>query len=177
MPLVREPKPLPSELGYVAPGSTAYKVTTNDTWWTLADCPDLKFSKMTALDLCYFNFRTEKAHRDQLVPAPRGRLSYVYPRQQQLSLYLLRPPRHCLPPNGGASFTGWRNHSTAERSTECVVRSRWQGWYQFVVVGIETVVGVAVSLDDPANWMAITASISRIGPGFGASGAFARRGT
>ena len=60
MPLVREPKPLPSELGYVPPGSTPYKVATNDSWWTLVDRPDVTFSKMTALDLCYFNFRTRK---------------------------------------------------------------------------------------------------------------------
>jgi hypothetical protein len=44
---------------------------------------------------------------------------------------------------------------------------------QFAVVGIETVTGVAVSLDDPTKWMAITASINRLGPGWGASGGFA----
>ena len=48
-----------------------------------------------------------------------------------------------------------------------------KGGTQFVVVGIETVAGFAVSLDDATNWMAITASINRIGPGFGASGGFA----
>jgi hypothetical protein len=48
-----------------------------------------------------------------------------------------------------------------------------KGGTQFVVVGIETVAGVAVSLDDPADWMAVTSSINRVGPGWGASGGFA----
>ena len=48
-----------------------------------------------------------------------------------------------------------------------------KGGTQFAIVGIETVGGVAVSLDGVTDWMAITASINRVGPGWGASGGFA----
>jgi hypothetical protein len=41
---------------------------------------------------------------------------------------------------------------------------------QFVVVGIETVAGAVASLDDVGKWMAIGASINRLGPGVGATG-------
>jgi hypothetical protein len=45
-----------------------------------------------------------------------------------------------------------------------------EGGTQFVVVGIETLTGYGVSLDDVGKGMAIGASINRLGPGFGASG-------
>ena len=40
----------------------------------------------------------------------------------------------------------------------------------FAVVGIETVAGYAVSLDDVGKGMAITASVNRLGVGVGTSG-------
>jgi hypothetical protein len=42
----------------------------------------------------------------------------------------------------------------------------------FVVDGIETVAGVVFSLDDPTKWMAIGASVNRLGLGWGATGGF-----
>lgn len=45
-----------------------------------------------------------------------------------------------------------------------------KGGTQFVVVGIETLAGYVVSLDDIGKGMAIGASVNRIGPGIGASG-------
>ena len=60
MALAHEPKPRPSELDYVPPDSRPYKVTPDDNWWTLAERSDVKFSGMSANDLCYFNFKTRK---------------------------------------------------------------------------------------------------------------------
>jgi hypothetical protein len=40
----------------------------------------------------------------------------------------------------------------------------------FAVVGIETVAGAVVSLDDPSKWMGIGATVNRVGLGWGATG-------
>src|SRR5207244_327522 len=58
MPITTEPKPRPSELNYLPAGGVPRKVSNNDSWWTLAERPDVKISGMSASDLCYFNFRT-----------------------------------------------------------------------------------------------------------------------
>jgi hypothetical protein len=46
------------DVQYVPPNSTPYKVTARDSWWTLADRPEVKAAKLSALDLCVYNFRT-----------------------------------------------------------------------------------------------------------------------
>jgi hypothetical protein len=173
MPIMREPKPHPSELDYVPPFSRPYKVSPNDSWWTLAERPDVKFSGMTAQDLCYFNFRTRKPaeinwylyHKVGCRISTRDGSNYRFTAADQPGTVHLPKPGH-LPPVG---------EITQKRKDRL---NTWfgivgKGGTQFVVVGIETVVGFAVSLDDPTKWMAITASINRIGPGFGASGGFA----
>src|SRR5579871_151753 len=58
MPIMREPKPLPSPLNYIPPDSDAYAVTARDSCDTLAQRPDLKTAGISSSDLCYFNFRT-----------------------------------------------------------------------------------------------------------------------
>ncbi len=60
MPLVHEPKPLPSELDYRPEKSELYAVRTGDSFSTLAKLPQMQFAQMTAMDLCYFNFKTRK---------------------------------------------------------------------------------------------------------------------
>jgi hypothetical protein len=46
------------DVQYVPPNSAPYKVTARDSWWTLADRPEVKAAKLSALDLCVYNFRT-----------------------------------------------------------------------------------------------------------------------
>ena len=58
MPIMREPKPLPSPLNYVPPDSVEHTVTANDSWDTLAQQPDLKTAGISSSDLGYFNFKT-----------------------------------------------------------------------------------------------------------------------
>ena len=58
MAIVREPKPLPSDLNYVPATASVYRVATGDSWYSLAERPDAKAACMTANDLCYFNFKT-----------------------------------------------------------------------------------------------------------------------
>ncbi|MDQ8159537.1 MAG: hypothetical protein P3C12_09015 [Gemmatimonadota bacterium] len=53
-----EKAPASPNLQYVPADSTPYKVTARDSWWTLADRPEAKAAKLSALDLCVYNFRT-----------------------------------------------------------------------------------------------------------------------
>jgi hypothetical protein len=60
MPITHEPNPLPSPLDYVPAQSTTYQVKSTDSWWTLAELPQVRGVGLSALDLCYFNFKTRK---------------------------------------------------------------------------------------------------------------------
>ena len=60
MPITHEPKPLPSPIDYVPNQSTPYRVKSGDSWWTLAEQPQVRAVAMSALDLCYFNFKTRR---------------------------------------------------------------------------------------------------------------------
>ena len=58
MPITRQPNPLRSALNFVPSGGTAYKVANDDSFYGLADRPEVKASGMSANDLCFFNFKT-----------------------------------------------------------------------------------------------------------------------
>jgi hypothetical protein len=58
MPIIHKPDPLPSPLDYVPNLSIKHKVSNNESWYTLAQRPEVKAAGMNANDLCYFNFRT-----------------------------------------------------------------------------------------------------------------------
>jgi hypothetical protein len=58
MPIMKEPKPLPSGLGFVPAGGVEYRVGSSDSWLSLADRQEVRASGMSALDLCYYNSRT-----------------------------------------------------------------------------------------------------------------------
>jgi hypothetical protein len=169
----KEPKPHPSELDYVPPDSRPYKVTPNDNWWTLAEREDVKFSGMSALDLCYFNFKTRKPaeinwylhHKVGCRKQTRDGNNYMFSAADNPGIVYLPKQGH-PPPAGDVK----RKRAGRLNTWVGVVL---KGGTQFVVVGIETVGGVAVSLDDGSDWMGITASVNRLGPGWGASGGLA----
>lgn len=58
--MMTKPNPLPSELNYVPANSVAYKVKKNDSFYTLAEKPEIKALGLKPIDLCYFNFKTKK---------------------------------------------------------------------------------------------------------------------
>lgn len=60
MALVKHPQPLPTPLDYVPPNSEPANPGPKDSWWTLADRPGPRAAKLSALDLCHFNFGTRK---------------------------------------------------------------------------------------------------------------------
>ncbi len=56
-----EKAPTSPDLQYAPPESVPYKVSARDSWWTLAERPEVKAAKLSALDLCVYNFRTRNA--------------------------------------------------------------------------------------------------------------------
>jgi hypothetical protein len=70
MPITRQPKPLPSPLTYVPPASVPYKVTDNDSFYTLASRADMKARGVSASDLCLFNFCRKMTHEGLRRPEP-----------------------------------------------------------------------------------------------------------
>ena len=173
MAITREPKPMPSPLDYVPADSRPYKVTPSDNWWTLAERSDVKFSGMSALDLCYFNFKTRKPpeinwylyHKVGCRRTTRDGHNYMFSAADN-------PGIVHLPVQGRPTPVGDVTKKRSQRLNTWVGLVA-KGGTQFVVVGIETVTGVAVSLDDASDWMAVTASVNRAGPGWGASGGLA----
>jgi hypothetical protein len=171
MPIETEPKPRPSELDYVPPESVEHKVSGDESWWTLAERPEVKAAGMTANDLCYFNFKTRKPaeinwylyHKVGCRKATRDGKNYMFSAADQ-------PGRVYLPKIGAPL--------PVDEFAPNVGGDRLNAWFglggkvgtQFVVIGIETLTGYVVSLDDPGKGMVITGSINRVGPGFGASG-------
>lgn len=170
MAISHEPKPRPSELDYVPPDSRPYKVTPEDNWWTLADRSDVTFSGMSANDLCFFNFKTRKPseinwylrHKVGCRKQTRDGNNYMFSAADNPGIVYLPKQGH-PPPVGDV-----KKKKTQRLNSWVGVVGK--GGTQFAIIGIETVAGLAVSLDDWTDWMAVTASINRLGPGWGASG-------
>jgi hypothetical protein len=171
MPFIKEPKPLPSDLAYVPPGSAAYRVTDDDNWWILAERPEVKAAGMTAGDLCQFNFKTRKPgeinwylyHKVGCRRSTRNGKNYMFSKVDSPGIVYL--PKLGPPPPV--------TELTAKKPSE-----RTNAWFgvginvgtQFAVVGIDTLEGYVASLDDPGKGIALHATTNRVGPGWGASG-------
>lgn len=174
MATVIKPQPLPDDWQtYVPAQGTPYKVSNGDDWWKLADRPEVRNTGMTANDLCYFNFRTRKPpeinwylhNKVGCQQKTRDGHNYMFSTADQPGVVYL--PMAGPPPP--------LDLVTPKKPTE--QSNAWfgvggKGGTMFVVVGIETVGGYVVSLDDPTKGMAVTASINRLGLGFGVSGGF-----
>ena len=171
MAIVKEPKPLPSPLDYVPANSVEYSVTSNDSWDALAQRQEMRSAGISANDLCYFNFKSRHAaeinwylyHKVGCRHTTKDGVNYVFSLADSPgTIYLPKVPV-ALPAH--------------EKKEEPPLNS-WLGIVgkagtMFAVVGIETVAGAVVSLDDPSEWMAITASVNRVGAGWGATFGFA----
>jgi len=171
MPIVREPRPRPSDLSYVPPNTKPYKVSNNDSWWALADRPEVKATGLSGNDLCHLNFQTRDPSEINWYlyhkvgcrrPTADGR-NYRFSNGDSPGIVYLPLAG---PPKPVDQF------KPANPSTRTNV---WVGvggniGTQFFVVGIDTMSGIAFSLDDYGKAMLVTASTNRVGPGVGASG-------
>jgi hypothetical protein len=171
MPITETPTPLPSSLDYVPPGTTAYKVNTGDSWYSLADRPEVKAAGLTANDLCYLNFKTRKPAQINwylnkkvgCTHTTKDGKNYCFSAADNPGVVYLpaigsRPPVNEFPP------------APPEAKTNAWLGIGGKAGTMFGVVGIETLTGYVVSLDDPTKGMGITASINRLGVGVGVTG-------
>jgi hypothetical protein len=142
MPITREPKPLPSPLDYVPDQSTAYRVKSGDSWWTLAEQPQVKAVAMSALDLCYFNFKTRKPPEINWYlhtkvgcrTATRDGKNYTFSASDHPGIIYLPVPASKPPVNE------YPQPSPSDR-TNAWLGIGGKAGTQFIVVGIETLVG------------------------------------
>lgn len=171
MPITKVPKPLPSDLTYVPQNGAAYRVASGDSWYSLAERPEVKAAGMTANDLCYFNFKTRTPaeinwylyHKVGCRVATKDGKNYMFSAADAPGVVYLPkvgppPPPNEIPPK------------KAEPRTNAWFGIGAKAGTQFAVIGIETLTGYVASLDDPGKGMAIGASINRVGPGGGVSG-------
>jgi len=171
MPLVLKPSPLPADWEtYVPPDSQPYHPGNGESWETLAQRPEVKSLGLSANDLCYFNFRTRDPfqinwylhHKVGCKHATRDGKNYIFSITDPNNIYLpkvgARPPVSEFPKRA------------EEPRLDLWVGLGGKAGTMFVVAGIETLEGAVVSLDPPHKWMALHASINRLGAGWGVTG-------
>ena len=167
MPVVRKPQQLPSPLDYVPPNSVKYRVTGRDSWYSLACRPEMKNAKVSASDLCFFNFRTRKPeeinwylyHKVGCRQITHDHSNYKFSEGDKPGIVYLPKSATSMP---------------AQEKKEEPRLNAWLGIVgkagtMFAVVGIETVAGAAISLDAPDKWMTVNATVNRVGAGWGAT--------
>jgi len=173
--LITQPKPLPSELKYVPDHGEAHAVATGESWWTLAELPLVRQLHMSAGDLCYFNFKTRNPreinwylhHKVGCRLLTHDRKNYMFSSADRFNKDAASPGIVYLP-------AAIPVHRTAPKVDEPRL-DMWvglgvKGGTMFAVAGIETMEGLAVGIDQPHKWMALQASTTRLGLGWGASG-------
>jgi hypothetical protein len=170
MPIEKKPNPLPSLLDYVPPKSVAHRVGGNDSWYTLAELPQVKAAHMSANDLCYFNFKTRRPseinwylyHKVGCRKATKDGKNYVFSAADSPGVVYLPAVGAPLPvneytPTGGTTLNAW--FGLVGKIGEMVGP-----------VGIESIAGFAASLDQPGKGLGLTGSVNRLGAGLGVSG-------
>ncbi len=176
VPLTIKPHPLPSELTYAPEHSLAHTVSSGDSWWTLAALAQVRKAHMSASDLCYYNFKTRDPreinwylrHKVGCRHVTHDGRNYMFSNHDRWSKDAATPGNVYLP----------RVAILQPASAKVADELRLNIWVglggkagtMFPLAGIETMEGLAVSIDPPQTWMALQASTSRLGLGWGASG-------
>ena len=178
MPLLYKPNPLPSELTYVPVGGQPHNVATGESWWTLAELRQTRAARMSAGDLCYYNFKTHDPreinwylhHKVGCRHTTRDGKNYTFSNVDRLNTHAATPGLVYLPLS--------RPSIPIPTVTPKADRLRMNLWVglggkagtMFAVAGIETMEGALFGIDQPHPWMALQASINRLGIGWGVSG-------
>ena len=164
-----------SNPGYIRPAGNPYKVKTNDTWESVA-----RDHGIDGHTLVHFNCGTvSSAEVNWYLHYKVGCVRPTHDGKNWMFTSDASPGIIHIPPKE------WKRpvfpHTDPVDPVVPVVtepEKRMNAWFgvagkggtMFFVVGIETVGGYVFSLDDPTKGMGITASINRLGAGFGASG-------
>ncbi len=171
MPLEVKPSPLPPDWEtYVPKDSVPYHPSDGESWYTLAERPECQKLGMTANDLCYFNFRTRVPreinwylhNKVGCTHTTRDGLNYRFSVSDKKNIYLpsvgAQPPVTEVP------------RKDPEPRLDMWFGIGGKAGTMFVVAGIETLEGLIVSVDSPHRWIALHASINRLGGGWGVTG-------
>ena len=149
MPIVIEPRPHPSTLDYMPAGAKPYRVTNGDSWWTLADRPDVKGSGLSANDLCYLNFRTRNpAEINWYLYHKVGCRTTTVDGHNYCFSAADRPGVVYLPAAGPPHPVNEIRPIAAQHRLNAWLGMAGSAGTQFIVAGIETMVGYVASLDD-----------------------------
>lgn len=172
MVLAVKPNVLPSALDYIPAGAVAVKPTPKDSWWTLAEYPGVKQAKMSALDLCEYNFKTRKPTEiNWYMHAKLGCTrttqdgkNYMFGTSDSPGIVYIPPlgtppdpvPKPVLPgvPVPVPRSDVWMGIG---------VKAGMMG----VVAGIETLGGAIMPLDDSRRYIGIAGQVFRLGLGVG----------
>jgi hypothetical protein len=168
MPIIKEPRPLPSSLDYVPENSSRHKVSNSESWWTLAELPQVAATGMSANDLCYFNFRTRRGA--EINWYLREKVGCRRPTRDGKNFVFSTadaPGIVYLPRIGGPRPV---DEFPPALDTKIWVGLGVKVGMQNAVSGNENMLGFAVSIDHPERWMVLNAQMQRQGFGFGASG-------
>jgi hypothetical protein len=176
VPFITKPDPLPSDLTYVPEHGEPHTVATGESWWTLAELPRVRAAARSASDLCYFNFKTRNPreinwylyHKVGCHHVTRDGKNYVFSSADRLNKKAVTPGIIYLP--RAAALPTIVPAVADELRLDIWVGLGGKAGTMFVVDGIETMEGLVVDIDRPHKWMALQASINRLGIGWGASG-------
>jgi hypothetical protein len=162
MPIER----LPKNQNYKPAGGTPYKVKTNDNWGSIA-----KANGIDENTLVSFNCgTTEPAEVNWFL---RNKVGCVRPTHDQKNWMFTteaRPGVIYLPPPGTRLARPPLAPVGSTANTNAWFGLGMKAGTMFAVAGIETMAGYVASLDDVGKGMVITASINRLGVGWGVTG-------
>ncbi|HMD97104.1 MAG TPA: hypothetical protein VKM93_07220 [Terriglobia bacterium] len=176
MPLITKPDPLPSELTYVPEDSKPHTVATGESWWTLAELPQVQAAHKSASDLCYLNFKTRDPreinwylyHKVGCRLVTHDGKNYMFSDRDRWNKEAATPGIVYLPPVGAVLPV--ITPTADELRLDIWVGLGGKAGTMVAVAGIETMEGLVVGLDQPHTWMALQASINRLGVGWGVTG-------
>src|SRR5271157_4141705 len=167
MPLITKPDPLPSELTYVPEDSKPHTVATGESWWTLAELPQVQAAHKSASDLCYLNFKTRDPreinwylyHKVGCRLVTHDGKNYMFSDRDRWNKEAATPGIVYLPPVGAVLPV--ITPTADELRLDIWVGLGGKAGTMVAVAGIETMEGLVVGLDQPHTWMALQASINR----------------
>jgi hypothetical protein len=176
MPLIIKPDPLPSELTYVPEHSEPHIVASGESWWTLAELPRVRAARKSASDLCHFNFKTRDPreinwylyHKVGCRHVTRDGKNYMFSDHDRWNKTAASPGIVYLPPVGVVLPV--IRPAADELRLDMWVGLGGKAGTMFAVAGIETMEGLVAGIDQPHTWMALQASINRLGVGWGVTG-------
>jgi hypothetical protein len=172
MPLTHKPNPMPSEIDYIPANSEPYLTTGGESFYSLADLPQVKSAGLSPLDLCYFNFKTRKQseinwylkHKIGCTKATKDGKNYMFSTSDTPGIVFL-PKLGVAPP-----VNEYPKTPEKDEIIPLWIGVGVKGGTMFGPVGIETLGGFVINVGANLKGMAITGTTNRIGLGGGASG-------